>query len=43
LAASFDISVTVKDQISLEDRLVTSMFEEEDDPETLQPRPPVVT
>lgn len=43
LAASFDISVTIKDQISLEDRLVTSMFDQEDEPDSLRPRPPVVT
>jgi translation initiation factor IF-2 len=43
LAEAFELHVTVKDQVSLEDRLVTSLFEEEDSPESLQPRPPIVT
>jgi translation initiation factor IF-2 len=43
LAAAFEIRLSVKDQISLEDRLVASLFEEKDQPETLKPRPPVVT
>ena len=43
LAAEFDIPVTVRDQVTLEDRLVTSLFEREDPPELLKPRPPVVT
>jgi len=43
LADAFDIKISVRDQITLEDRLVTSLFEEEDPPELLRPRPPIVT
>ncbi|MDR2754118.1 MAG: translation initiation factor IF-2 [Planctomycetaceae bacterium] len=43
LAEVFEIRLSVRDQISLEDRLVASLFEEEDPPELLKPRPPVVT
>jgi translation initiation factor IF-2 len=43
LAAAFEMRVSVREQISLEDRLVTSAFELEDDLETLISRPPVVT
>ncbi|MDR0335681.1 MAG: translation initiation factor IF-2 [Planctomycetaceae bacterium] len=43
LAEAFGIRLSVRDQISLEDRLVVSLFEEEDPPELLKPRPPVVT
>ncbi|MDR0706094.1 MAG: translation initiation factor IF-2, partial [Planctomycetaceae bacterium] len=43
LAEAFEIRLSVRDQISLEDRLVSSLFEEKDQPETLKPRPPVVT
>lgn len=43
LAEEFDLRVTIRDQVTLEDRLVTAMFEQEDPPEKLQPRPPVVT
>ncbi|MDR1962682.1 MAG: translation initiation factor IF-2, partial [Planctomycetaceae bacterium] len=43
LAEAFEIRVSVRDQVSLEDRLVASLFEEKDPPESLKPRPPVVT
>jgi translation initiation factor IF-2 len=43
LAEAFEIRLSVRDQVSLEDRLVSSLFEEKDPPETLKPRPPVVT
>jgi len=43
LAESFGIKVSVREQVSLEDRLVTALFEAEDPPESLRPRPPVVT
>ncbi|MDR3196400.1 MAG: translation initiation factor IF-2 [Planctomycetaceae bacterium] len=43
LAEAFEIRMSVRDQVSLEDRLVVSLFEEEDPPESLKPRPPVVT
>ncbi len=43
LAAEFGLPVTVRDQVTLEDRLVTALFEQEDSPEDLLPRPPVVT
>ena len=43
LAEAFDIKVSVREQVSLEDRLVTTLFESEDPSESLLPRPPVVT
>ena len=43
LAEAFGIKVSVRDQVTLEDRLVTSLFEEEDPPELLHSRPPIVT
>jgi len=43
LAEAFDIKVSVREQMTLEDRLVTALFEEADPPESLCPRPPVVT
>ena len=43
LAEAFGVKVTVREQVSLEDRLVTALFEAEDPPESLRPRPPVVT
>ncbi|MDR0328920.1 MAG: translation initiation factor IF-2, partial [Planctomycetaceae bacterium] len=43
LAESFDIKVSVRDQVTLEDRLVSALMEGEESPELLQPRPPVVT
>jgi translation initiation factor IF-2 len=43
LAESFGIKVSVRDHISLEDQLVTTLFEDEEPPELLRPRPPVVT
>ncbi|MDR2438579.1 MAG: translation initiation factor IF-2 [Planctomycetaceae bacterium] len=43
LAEAFGIRLSVRDQVSLEDRLVVSLFEEEDPPEFCKPRPPVVT
>jgi translation initiation factor IF-2 len=43
LAEVLGIQVVIKENVSLEDRLVTALFEQEDDPEMLQARPPVVT
>ena len=43
LAEAFDIKVSVREQVTLEDRLVTALFEGEEPPESLRPRPPVVT
>ena len=43
LAESFDIKASVREQVTLEDRLVTALFEGEEPPELLRPRPPVVT
>ncbi|MGL4595033.1 MAG: translation initiation factor IF-2 [Thermoguttaceae bacterium] len=43
LAESFDIRMSVRDQVSLEDQLVTSLFDIQDDPASLEPRPAVVT
>ena len=43
LTEAFELHVDVRDQITLEDRLVTAAFELVDPPETLKPRPPVVT
>jgi len=43
IAEAFGIHVAVREQVTLEDRLVTALFEEEDPPESLRPRPPVVT
>jgi translation initiation factor IF-2 len=43
LAEVLGIQVLIKENVSLEDRLVTTLFEQEDDSEALQPRPPVVT
>lgn len=43
LVEAFDLRVEVRDEVSLEDRLVTSLFEQEDPEELLAPRPPIVT
>ncbi|MDR3110398.1 MAG: translation initiation factor IF-2 [Planctomycetaceae bacterium] len=43
LAESFDIRISVRDEITLEDDAVVSLFAEDDPPESLQSRPPVVT
>ncbi|MDR1141350.1 MAG: translation initiation factor IF-2 [Planctomycetaceae bacterium] len=43
LAEAFEIRLSVRDQVSLEDQLVGSLFEEDDPPESLKPRPPIVT
>ncbi|MDR2169613.1 MAG: translation initiation factor IF-2 [Planctomycetaceae bacterium] len=43
LAEALDIQITIKENVSLEDRLVTTLFEQADEPESLKPRPPVVT
>ena len=43
LAESFGVNVSVREQVTLEDRLVTALFEGEESPELLRPRPPVVT
>ncbi|MDR1291352.1 MAG: translation initiation factor IF-2 [Planctomycetaceae bacterium] len=43
LAEALGIQVQIKENVSLEDRLVTTLFEQEDDPDSVQPRPPVVT
>jgi translation initiation factor IF-2 len=43
LAEAFGIQILVRDQVTLEDQLVTALFEEEEPPELLRPRPPVVT
>ncbi len=43
LAEEFGLMVEVREEVSLEDRLVKSLFEEPDPEESLRPRPPVVT
>ena len=43
LAESCGVQVIVREYVSLEDRLVTSLFEKEDPAELLRPRPPIVT
>ncbi|MDR0391066.1 MAG: translation initiation factor IF-2 [Planctomycetaceae bacterium] len=43
LAEALGIQVSIKENVSLEDRLVTTLFEQEDEPDMLQSRPPVVT
>ncbi|MDR2116759.1 MAG: translation initiation factor IF-2, partial [Planctomycetaceae bacterium] len=43
LAEAFELRMSVRDQVSLEDRLVASLFDEDDPPELLKSRPPVVT
>lgn len=43
LAETFGIKISVREQVTLEDRLVTALFEGEEPPESLKPRPPVVT
>ena len=43
LAVEFGLMVDIRDEISLEDRLVKSLFEEVDAEDSLQPRAPVVT
>lgn len=43
LAEAFELKLSVKDEVSLEDRLVASIYEQEDDPADLVPRPPIVT
>ena len=43
LADAFGVHVSVREHVTLEDRLVTALFEGEEPPELLQPRPPVVT
>ncbi|MDR0522655.1 MAG: translation initiation factor IF-2 [Planctomycetaceae bacterium] len=43
LAEACSISVAVRDQVTLEDKLVSALFEEEEPAEKLRPRPAVVT
>jgi len=43
LAESFGVNVSVREQVTLEDRLVTALFEGEEPGESLRPRPPIVT
>ena len=43
LAEVCGVKVSVREQVTLEDRLVTALFEGEESPELLHPRPPVVT
>ncbi|MCL2745364.1 MAG: translation initiation factor IF-2 N-terminal domain-containing protein, partial [Planctomycetaceae bacterium] len=43
LAAELNLSLAIRDQVTLEDQLAEDVFEQEDPPETLKPRPPVVT
>jgi len=43
LAEAFGVSVSVREQVTMEDRLVTALFEGEESPELLRPRPPIVT
>ena len=43
LADAFGVNVSVREQVTLEDRLVTALFEGEEPPESLRPRPPIVT
>ncbi len=43
LVEAFELQVEIRDQVTLEDRLVTAAFEQVDPPESLKARPPVVT
>ena len=43
LAEVCGVKISVREQVTLEDRLVTALFEGEEPPESLRPRPPVVT
>ncbi len=43
LAVEFGLKVDVREEVSLEDRLVNTLYEREDSEDELQPRPPVVT
>ena len=43
LAEACGVKVLVREQVTLEDRLVTALLDEEEPPELLRPRPPVVT
>lgn len=43
LAAELGVELEFKQKESLEDSILTSLEEHEDDPDTLQPRPPIVT
>ena len=43
LAEAFNIRASVREQVTLEDRLVTALFEGEEPPGLLRSRPPVVT
>lgn len=43
LAESFGLPVEIKPEVTLEEKLIGSFQEEEDDPAQLQPRPPIVT
>ncbi|TWT31817.1 translation initiation factor IF-2 [Blastopirellula retiformator] len=43
LAAEHGVEINLKDALSIEDEVITKIEEIEDDPDTLQERPPVVT
>ncbi|MCL2711124.1 MAG: translation initiation factor IF-2, partial [Planctomycetaceae bacterium] len=43
LAEACGVQVSVREQVTLEDRLVTALFEGEEPEESLRPRPPIVT
>ena len=43
LSEACGVNVSVREQVTLEDMLVTALFEGEEPPELLRPRPPVVT
>ncbi|NIL96947.1 MAG: translation initiation factor IF-2 [Planctomycetales bacterium] len=43
LALEFEANIDIKQPVSLEDELTTSIMEAEDDPSQLAPRPPIVT
>ncbi len=43
LAAEFGVEVDFKQEVDLEDKVITAIEHEEDDPSLLKPRPPVIT
>jgi translation initiation factor IF-2 len=43
IAAELDLSIQLKEAETLEDAVITELEEREDDPDSLQPRPPIVT
>ncbi|MGL6225538.1 MAG: translation initiation factor IF-2 [Thermoguttaceae bacterium] len=43
LGVEFGLKIVVRDEVSLEEQVITDSFDLPDDPASLQPRPPVVT